>query len=369
MTAAVLPRPPRTEKELLDRALRELIDRLPPKWAARESRQPTSERGGADLIAEVSGPGGRRALLVFEAKTAAYPRDLRGPIERLRRVTARATPVFVAPFVGPQARSMLTEAGVGYVDLTGNIRIAVSSPALFLSDRGADANPWPETGQVRTLSGAGAGRLVRALCDLTPPYGVGDLASLTGLTAGYVSKVLAALAREDLIERTPRGPVTSVAWRRMLETWARDYSLLGSNVSRICLAARGIEDVLAKLRSLATNRATRVAMTGSAAAARLAPVAPTTKLCVYATDALGLAARLGVVQADTAGNVFLLEPFDPVVFERTTVADGIAYVAPSQAAVDCLTGPDRMPEEARALLAWMEKNERSWRQPAARKRR
>lgn len=369
MTTAVLLRPPRTEKELLDRAFRELVDRLPPRWEAKESRQSAAERERADLIAEVSGPGGRRALLVFEAKTAAYPRDLRGPIEQLRRFAPRATPVFVAPFVGPQARSMLTEAGVGYVDLTGNVRIAVSSPALFLSDRGADANPWPETGQVRTLSGPRAGRLVRALCDLSPPYGVSDLASLTGLTAGYVSKVLAALAREELIERTPRGPVTSVAWRRTLETWARDYALLESNVSRLYLAARGIDDLLAKLRALPPKKAARVAVTGSAAAARFAPVAPTTKLCVYSDDALELATRLGVVPADTAGNVFLLEPFDPVVFDRTTVADGIAYVAPSQAAVDCLTGPDRMPEEARALLDWMEKNERSWRQRPARKRR
>jgi hypothetical protein len=263
---------------------------------------------------------------------------------------------------------MLIDAGVGYVDLTGNVRIAVSSPALFLSDRGADANPWPETGQVRTLSGPRAGRLVRALCDLAPPYGVSDLASLTGLTAGYVSKVLAALGRENLIERTPRGPVTSVAWRRMLETWARDYSLLESNVARLYLAARGIDDVLVKMRALPPKTAARVAVTGSAAAARLAPVAPTTKLCIYAPDVLELATRLGVVPADTAGNVFLLEPSDPVVFERTSVADGIAYVAPSQAAIDCLTGPDRMPEEARALLAWMEKNERSWRVRTPRKR-
>lgn len=364
-----LIRPPRTEKELLDRGLREVTDRLPAGWTARAARQAARDIGRADLIVDLAGPSGKRATLVFEAKSVAYPRDLRGAIQQLRRFSALGAPVFVAPFLGPQARSMLADEDVGYIDLTGNLRITLSSPALFLSDRGADTNPWPERGQVRSLAGARAGRLVRALCDVLPPYGVSDLAALTGLTAGYVSKVLAVLVREDLVERAPRGPVVSVAWPRLLEAWARDYGLLTSNVARLFLAPRGVEDVVDKLRDLPAKTRSQIAITGSPAAARVAPVAPTTKLCIYAEDALRLAERLGLVPADTVGNVFLLEPFDDVVFARTTDDAGIGYVAPSQAAVDCLTGPDRMPEEGRAVLAWMERNERAWRTSPSRRTR
>lgn len=39
----------------------------------------------------------------------------------------------------------------------------------------------------------------------------------------------------------------------------------------------------------------------------------------------------------------------------------IAYAALPQVAVDCLTGPDRMPAEGEALLEWMAANEESWR--------
>jgi hypothetical protein len=42
-------------------------------------------------------------------------------------------------------------------------------------------------------------------------------------------------------------------------------------------------------------------------------------------------------------------------------ADGISYVAPSQAVADLLTGPGRNPSEAEALLDWMRKNEDAWR--------
>lgn len=50
-----------------------------------------------------------------------------------------------------------------------------------------------------------------------------------------------------------------------------------------------------------------------------------------------------------------------VVFERSTVDDGVVYAAPSQTAVDLLTAPGRGPSEAGAVLDWMESNESEWR--------
>ena len=330
-------------------------------WAATRVRECAVGDGAPDLVVQLEGPGDERALLLFEASRSAYPRDVRAAMARVCRWSARGVVVFVAPFLGVRAQSILAEAGVGYLDLTGNVRVSVTSPAFFLSDRGASVNPWPEAGQLRSLAGAAAARVVRTLCDVVPPYGAAELAERAGVSPGYVSKILAALVREDLIERRPRGPVVGAAWRQLLEAWARDYDLLRSNVARLYLAPRGLDDVLARLRGMPEDVRAMCVLTGSAAAARIAPVAPTTRLCCYAADALSLAGTLGLVPADSAGNVFLLEPFDPVVFERTVDADGLTYVAPTQAAVDCLTGPDRMPEEGLALLDWMERNERKWR--------
>ena len=63
----------------------------------------------------------------------------------------------------------------------------------------------------------------------------------------------------------------------------------------------------------------------------------------------------------TAANVVLLEPFDPVVFERTVERDGLRCVAPSQLAVDLLTGPGREPSQGEQMLISMEQNEDAWR--------
>lgn len=76
-----------------------------------------------------------------------------------------------------------------------------------------------------------------------------------------------------------------------------------------------------------------------------------------------MARQIGLLPADLGVNVVLLAPFDRIVWERTNEADGIRYVAPSQVAVDCLTGTGRMPAEGDAVLSWMLKNEFRWRVP------
>jgi hypothetical protein len=54
-----------------------------------------------------------------------------------------------------------------------------------------------------------------------------------------------------------------------------------------------------------------------------------------------------------AGNVLLVEPRDESVFWIPWRAGGVGWVSASQAAVDCLSGPEPMPTAGRALVRWM----------------
>jgi hypothetical protein len=74
-----------------------------------------------------------------------------------------------------------------------------------------------------------------------------------------------------------------------------------------------------------------------------------------------LASERGLLRSEEGANVVLLSPFDDVVWEPTSFHNHLAYAAPSQVVVDCLTGNGRMPAEGEALLAWMVDNEPSWR--------
>ena len=75
-----------------------------------------------------------------------------------------------------------------------------------------------------------------------------------------------------------------------------------------------------------------------AAIRRFAPIAPARQAALYVEDSALMAERLGLRPADTGANVILAEPFDPVVFERSTAREGLQVVAASQLAADLLTG-------------------------------
>jgi hypothetical protein len=147
----------------------------------------------------------------------------------------------------------------------------------------------------------------------------------------------------------PRGPVEAVDRPGIIRRWAEDYSVLKSNVARPYLDSRGLDNLV---RNLPGGRF-QYAVTGSLAANRLAPIAPARLAMVYVDDDEKAANRLGLQPADAGANVMLLDPFDPVVFDRTAKDKGITFVAPSQAAVDLLTSPGRGPAEAEAIIEWI----------------
>ena len=102
-------------------------------------------------------------------------------------------------------------------------------------------------------------------------------------------------------------------------------------------------------------------MTGSLAAANLAPFAPTRLATVWIRDAAEAATRLALRPAEAGANVVLIEPGDDAVFEGSAQRDGVWYAAPSQVAADLLTSTGRGPAEGEELIAWMRENDGVWR--------
>jgi hypothetical protein len=119
------------------------------------------------------------------------------------------------------------------------------------------------------------------------------------------------------------------------------------------LDARGLTALLAKL---ATTKA-RYAVSGSLAAVRVAPVTAPRLAVVYVDTLEKTAESLGLRPAEAGANVLLIEPADPIVFERSKTIDGVKYVALSQAAADLLGSPGRARDEAEALISRLEKPE------------
>ena len=206
---------------------------------------------------------------------------------------------------------------------------------------------------------------MRLLADVTPPYGIVELADAAGVTRGYASKVVEVLEQEAVIERSARGGVASVDWRELLRLRAQGYAVLEANAVTSYLSPNGPAFALECARDMGLQGA---ALTGSFAAASLAPVAASTALMLYVTrNQQELVNQARLLPADEGANVFLLRPYDEVVLERLyepgPITSRVPAVGCAQVALDCLTGLGRMPAEGEALMEWMAANEDRWRLP------
>jgi hypothetical protein len=349
-----------SEQQVL-RTCAELIrNMLPANWNFTVSDALKSKTRQYDSLLTLTSPEQRSVNYMVEVKRSPTAKSVVNAVAQLRLLLEGREgelPLLAANYLGRRSREVLKELDVSYVDATGNMRLTTSSPGLFVEVQGAQKDPWPDDQPLRTLRGRGAGRAVRALVDTIPPYGVRELSARTGVAAATLSRVIDLLERDAIVTRDSRSGVASVDWAGALRRWSQDYELRRSNTVTSYLEPRGLEALSQKLDDVPW----RYAVTSSLAAQRFAPVAPARTAVLYVDDATLTAEKLGLHSADAGANVLLVEPFDEVVFERTVERNGLIVAAPSQVAVDLLTGPGREPAEGEALIDWMEKNEDAWR--------
>lgn len=354
-----------TENEMVEAAIAWLRDRLPESWEIGPTGRQMPARGGGriDAAIDVQGSNGTYATIAVEAKKSFGPRgvdQLLGSLGRTLRNLAGNVPILVvAPWLSERTRERLRDEGINYLDLTGNSLVRLENPTVFIETEGARKDPSPLPRGKARLQGPKAGRLVRMLVDVRPPYGVRELAVGADLTAGYVSRLLDTFDDEALVQRSARGGVDSVDIRGLIRRWADSYDVFRANNATTYLAPAGASPTLKRL----AVSPQRTAVTGSFAAVRLAAVAGPALLTLYCEDVPSLADELELIPTEQGANIALLKPFDSVVWERTSVEDAVTFAAPSQVAIDCLTGNGRMPTEGDALLKWMIENEAAWRLP------
>jgi hypothetical protein len=361
-----------SEADILTAAIAALTDRLPSDWRADIQRDAAAGRYRPGAVVTITAPGGARATLYAEVQRSVVTRDLPAMVEQAQTYIDAADsprrggvrPLLVARYLSPPLQQWLTERDIPYADAAGNIRVSLGEPALFVRDVGAQRDPWRGPGRPKgNLTGASAARVVRAFVDFRPPYTVPGLMKLAGTPSGSTYRAVDFIEEEDLLTRAGDGKITDVRWRALLERWSQDYSFSKLASGSTYLAPRGLPDLMRRLAGLTEfDEAGRYAVTGSLATPKWEAYAPARNAMIYADKPEQFAAWADLRRVDAGANVLIARAGDTSSLDRVQRLDGTVIVAPSQAAVDLLTAPGRGPEEGRALLDWMEKNESAWRQ-------
>lgn len=324
------------------------------------NNQPITGDGGTDAVWIINSSNNFIRLMV-EAFPRFTPRDvdqIKAGGGGIRAALQGWEVLVVAPWLSPRSRQALEAKDINYLDLAGNVRLRVSNPMLLIHLQGSDTDPNAVRRPSPRLQGPAVGSLIRTLVDFAPPYRLTDLAAVTGLSPGYVSRALSTLNEERLIARTKR-LITDVDWAGLLRLRAEGYDLVQSNQTMTFIAQRGVDQVY---RQLAEPSSPKTVVTGSWAAAEYVQITAPTQLMIYAAALGNYADTFGLLPADRGADVFLLRPAAFNQLDRAHQRpNGTVHAAVSQVVIDCLAGNGRLPQEGEALLRWMARHESAWR--------
>lgn len=311
--------------------------------------------GRVDLLVEL---GDR--LLVIEAKVNAragmVSEAAKQASEYARRRGARAVPVVAVPYMGEVGRRVCSEARVSYVDLSGNA--SIKAPPLHVHVEGKP-NRFMHRGRPASVFAPKSSRVARLLL-LDPErwWHQHELAEDGDIGPGYVSRICKRLEEERLVERDddhrlrPRDP------KLLLAAWEDSYDFEKHSIVKGHASARSGDELVEKAVTALHHSSSKYAMTGLAAAWRLAPFAGFRLVTVYLSKAPGneIKDRLKWREGSQGSNLWFIRPNDEGVFQGGKELNGVRCVSAVQAYLDLQAMPERSDEASerlrQELLPW-----------------
>lgn len=335
----------RPDEELRQGFREALTGVLPAGWQmALRSEDRTSDLR-ADAYLDLTSPGGERIQACVEFKSRAEPAEV---VRLVPWLQGCGSAILVAPELGQRAREILNEAGISWLEPGGDCRIAMSSLFIERLTRGSRRRPAgaPDTRYVADLFSGGPLRVVRwLLIEPQRPWTLDDMADRTGLTLGFVSRVFKTLARDAYMDRA-RGDNRVRDRDALLDAWVSAPRPKDA-ASELVATVASTEGLLQIIRASSTT--SPYAITAEAAADRIAPFARYSRVEMYVDDVAEWDRSLGLTAVPRGGNLVLIKPSNPGVFDGAFERDGLQLVSRPQLYVD-LVRRDGAAAEAAALM-------------------
>lgn len=221
-----------------------------------------------------------------------------------------AIPLVAVPYMGEVGRRLCAEAGVAWLDLSGNAHIVADGLRVVISGR---PNRFKRRGRPRSAFAPKSSRIARWLL-MNPGRSAtqAEIADETAMDPGFTSRIAARLIEDGLASREPDGRLRAQDPDLLLDAWHEAYDFTRHRILRGHVAARSGEGLLKKLVSELRDRKVEHAATGLAAAWVLTRFAAFRIASLYLADepSEGLLSSLGFREEPRGANVWLVVPND-----------------------------------------------------------
>ena len=296
-------------------------------------------------------------VFVVEVKGRDEVPFLERAYHRLQAYTefdTNAVQLLVVPYMGPKARAWATNQNLSWVDLSGNADIRAPGIRVLIEGR---PNLFATPGRPSTAFSPKGSRIARVLlADPDRAWRQVALAGGTGLSAGYVSKVVGRLLDDGLLARREDGAVQAPEPGLLLDAWAQHYNFGKHDVLRYHMVGRTGLKVLRGLAERLDEVHLKWAATGLAAAWMQDGFADFRLVSAFVSRPPVEGEVPGLRRVDKGENVWLIVPNDEGVFYGVSAHNDVPCVLPVQIWLDLAGHPERSEEAAEHLrqsrLAW-----------------
>ena len=303
---------------------------------------------GVDAIAE----WGRHTFALIW-KASGSPRHVHAAIRENAILTDHCRPdlipLLVVPYMSPAGRRRCTAAALDWLDLSGNAHI--KAPELVVRVEG-HKNRFARPGRPDTAFAPRGSRVARWL--LIEPRRFkpqGELAQLTRLNRGYVSRVLAKLHEMGLVERSKAG-VRTTDPDRLLDAWRDEYRFDRHRRLAGHVTSTRQQSVSELVANACAEHGLRYSLTGLSAAWSRTQFTRYRLTTVYVARTLpNMLEQIGFDPEPRGANLWLVVPYDEGVFDGASVVNSLNCVHPVQNYLDLDAHPERSREAAEGLRA------------------
>ena len=311
--------------------------------AAVEDVHAQQELGPVDAVIWVAG---FRFLVEWKSSGSAAPVAAGLRFLASHEAGPSAIPLLVVPFMGDVGRRRCREAGIAWLDLSGNARVVVPGLRIIVDGQ---PNQFKRRGRPSNAFAPKSARVTRWLL-MNPgrPVSQRELGRQAGVDEGFTSKIVGRLLNLELIARDADGQVSVPDPSVLLDAWSEQYRFDRHRLVKGHLAARSGDELTRKLVSRLEKHDIRHAFTGLVAAWQWTHFAMFRLASVYLPDGASPSVidALGVREESRGANVWLLVPDDDGVVAGASDVEGVRCVHPVQTWLDLASHPERADEAA-----------------------
>ncbi len=269
-----------------------------------------SSRPEWDFEVHFSLEGSPRTLLC-EVKTRAWPNELHGVGHRINRAlqnhtNASCTPVFIAPYLSPQAIEVCDDLGLSWADLAGNCELTIKGAYVKVI---GNPNPYKRGRGTASLYSPKSAAIVQALL-LAPHrrWTTNELSKESGASLGQVASVKKLLEKNNWI-RASYGETSLTEPKKLLDDWVLNYQPRRKTIRLFTLESPE------KLEDRVATNLSGYAFTEFSAAHRYAPYTRHQRVAFYVSKwDETQSAVLGLKGGEGAANVAVYETGESLAF-------------------------------------------------------